>query len=270
MIDFGRPGIALFSEEAGPALSYAELGSWVGENRELLRRVRRPALAFLFSPNSATMVAAYLACLAEGVPLGLGEPTAEARARIVAAFRPTLLLLPADEAAPEGCERLGEFAGNELVLWQRTDGAYSVTPHPDLALLLTTSGSTGDAKLVRLSERNLAANARAIGEYLGLAPGEIAVQSLPLHYSYGLSVLNSHLAAGGAVAEARFRLAKRRCARWAEAHPISRTSAGRSFSSPPPACGRGQGEGEPRITRLLHPPPYARDGSLGCEPAHSL
>ena len=84
MIDFGRPGIALFSEEAGPALSYAELGSWVGENRELLRRVRRPALAFLFSPNSATMVAAYLACLAEGVPLGLGEPTAEARARIVA------------------------------------------------------------------------------------------------------------------------------------------------------------------------------------------
>lgn len=202
-IDFSRRDIALFSEEAGATLSYAELGQWVEQNRVLLRRIRRPALAFLFSPNSAAMIAAYLACLAEGVPLGLGEPTAEARARIVAAFRPTLLVLPSEEPAPEGHERLGEFAGGGLALWQRTDGVYPVTPHADLALLLTTSGSTGDAKLVRLSRSNLAANARAIGEYLKLGPGEIAGQSLPLHYSYGLSVLNSHLVTGGAVALTR-------------------------------------------------------------------
>lgn len=203
MIDFGRPGVALFSEEAGEALSYAALGRRVEENRGLLRRIPRPALAFAFCPNGAGMIAAYLACLAEGVPLGLGDPTPEARARIVAAFAPTLLLLPVGEAAPEGHEHLGEFAGGDVALWQRRGGAYPVAPHPELALLLTTSGSTGDAKLVRLSRRNLEANARAIGEYLALGPGEIAVQSLPLHYSYGLSVLNSHLAAGGAVALTR-------------------------------------------------------------------
>ncbi|MEZ5407524.1 MAG: AMP-binding protein [Acidimicrobiales bacterium] len=68
--------------------------------------------------------------------------------------------------------------------------------HPDLALLLSTSGSTGSPKLVRLSHRNLAANARSIASYLGLGPGDAAITSLPLSYCYGLSVLHSHLVAG--------------------------------------------------------------------------
>lgn len=201
-IDFSRTGIAIFSEESGPALSYAELGRWVEQDRAWLRRLRRPALAFQFCPNGAAMVAAYLACLAEGVPLGLGEPAGSARERLVASYRPTALILPAEELAPAGYERLGELADGGITLWQ-TPSAYPVEPHEELALLLATSGSTGDAKLVRLSRRNLEANARAIGEYLGLGPGETAIQSLPLHYSYGLSVLNSHLVAGGAIALTR-------------------------------------------------------------------
>ena len=52
---------------------------------------------------------------------------------------------------------------------------------------------------MRLTARNLEANASAIAEYLALGPGERAIQSLPMHYSYGLSVLNSHLLAGGTV-----------------------------------------------------------------------
>lgn len=71
--------------------------------------------------------------------------------------------------------------------------------HPDLALLLSTSGSTGSPKLVRLSQRNLVANARSIAEYLDLGPDDCGVSTLPLHYCYGLSVLHSHLVAGAAM-----------------------------------------------------------------------
>ncbi|MEJ7801013.1 MAG: non-ribosomal peptide synthetase, partial [Ilumatobacter sp.] len=71
--------------------------------------------------------------------------------------------------------------------------------HPDLALLLSTSGSTGCPKLVRLSHRNLVANARAIGDSLGLDERDRTITSLPLHYCYGLSVLHSHLAVGATV-----------------------------------------------------------------------
>ena len=66
-------------------------------------------------------------------------------------------------------------------------------------LLLTTSGSTGSPKLVRLTAPEPGIQRPRHRDYLGLGPGERAVQSLPMHYSYGLSVLNSHLVAGATV-----------------------------------------------------------------------
>lgn len=62
----------------------------------------------------------------------------------------------------------------------------------DLALLLTTSGSTGSPKLVRLSYENIKSNAESIAEYLKIDENERAITSLPMHYSFGISVINSH------------------------------------------------------------------------------
>lgn len=66
----------------------------------------------------------------------------------------------------------------------------------NLALLLTTSGSTGSPKLVRLSKRNLECNARSIIEYLHITENERPITSLPMYYSFGLSIINSHLLMG--------------------------------------------------------------------------
>src|SRR6478609_2482696 len=71
--------------------------------------------------------------------------------------------------------------------------------HPDLALLLSTSGSTGSPKLVRLSAGAVRTNAADIAAALGLDASDRAVTTLPLHYCYGLSVLHSHLAVGASV-----------------------------------------------------------------------
>lgn len=71
--------------------------------------------------------------------------------------------------------------------------------HPDLALLLSTSGSTGTSKFVRLSYENVRANAASIASYLGIESDDRALLTLPFHYSYGLSVVNSHLASGATV-----------------------------------------------------------------------
>ncbi|MFC0623336.1 AMP-binding protein [Kribbella deserti] len=68
--------------------------------------------------------------------------------------------------------------------------------HPDLALLLSTSGSTGSPKLVRLSRANLVSNADGIAAALSISPADCAITSLPLHYCFGLSVLNAQLRAG--------------------------------------------------------------------------
>lgn len=71
--------------------------------------------------------------------------------------------------------------------------------HPELALLLSTSGSTGSPKLVRLSWSSILANARSISEYLCIQPGDRAITTLPPHYCYGLSVIHSHLLVGASV-----------------------------------------------------------------------
>ena len=77
------------------------------------------------------------------------------------------------------------------------------TIHPDLALLLSTSGSTGSPKLVRLSHTNLSSNASAIADYLDLSGRDRGISSLPFHYCYGLSVLHSHLLVGATRGDVR-------------------------------------------------------------------
>ena len=66
----------------------------------------------------------------------------------------------------------------------------------DLAMLLYTSGTTGQPKGVMLSHANLAANTDSIVAYLGLDSSDSIVASLPFYYSYGASVLHTHLAVG--------------------------------------------------------------------------
>ncbi len=68
--------------------------------------------------------------------------------------------------------------------------------HADLALVMSTSGSTGSPKLVRLSRGNLRANAESIAQYLDIGPTDRAATTLPMSYCYGLSVIHSHLLRG--------------------------------------------------------------------------
>jgi non-ribosomal peptide synthetase component E (peptide arylation enzyme) len=71
--------------------------------------------------------------------------------------------------------------------------------HPELAVLMSTSGSTGAPKLVRLSHRNVLSNAAAIAASLALTDDDRAITTLPMHYCYGLSVVHSHLLVGGSI-----------------------------------------------------------------------
>ena len=67
--------------------------------------------------------------------------------------------------------------------------------HKDLSLLLSTSGTTGNSKFVKLTYENLYSNALAIKKYLNLSFLDSTITTLPIHYSYGISVINSHLIA---------------------------------------------------------------------------
>ncbi len=65
-----------------------------------------------------------------------------------------------------------------------------------LALLLSTSGSTGSPKFVKLSYENIFANTNSIIEYLKIKTNDVAMTTLPSHYSFMLSIINSHFIRG--------------------------------------------------------------------------
>ncbi|GAB3276991.1 AMP-binding protein [Actinocorallia lasiicapitis] len=162
---------------ADGSLTYAELAAQVAETARRLGTGRR--LVLLAASNTLPSLIVYLAALAAGHPLLL-VPAGRSAHDLVAAYDPDVVAWPDGEL-----DERREGTAHEL--------------HPELALLLSTSGSTGSPKLVRLSHRNLAANATAIAEYLAIRPSDQAATTLPMSYCYGLSVINSHLTCGAAL-----------------------------------------------------------------------
>ena len=67
----------------------------------------------------------------------------------------------------------------------------------DLAQIIYTSGTTGKPKGVMLRHGNLIANTESIVQYLSLNENDSVMAVLPFFYSYGNSVLLTHIAAGG-------------------------------------------------------------------------
>ncbi|WP_199422466.1 AMP-binding protein [Actinotalea solisilvae] len=181
LADLARHGDRPAVRTATGTLTYAELAARADDVARRLGTRRLVAVAAL---NDVGSLVAYLGALAGGhAVLLLPGDKPEAVDALVAAWDPDVVLRGRD--AP----------GDDVVLDERRPGtAHDL--HPDLALLLSTSGSTGAPKLVRLSRANLQANAEQVADALGVRPDDRAATTLPFHYSYGLSVVHSHLLRG--------------------------------------------------------------------------
>ena len=69
----------------------------------------------------------------------------------------------------------------------------------DIGLLVTTSGSTGSVKFVRQTYTNLKFNTLSIINYLKLNDKNITITTLPLSYTFGMSIINTHLKVGSKI-----------------------------------------------------------------------
>jgi acyl-CoA synthetase (AMP-forming)/AMP-acid ligase II len=165
---------------ADGTLSYADLRDLADGFGERIGRDRRK-LVFLEARNTPASIAAYVACLGDRHPVYLFNPDSDLT-QLQARYQPDAVI---------------RFDGETTDI-QRL-AAPEVAFHPELSVLLSTSGSTGSPKFVRLSWENLSANARSIAEYLELTPADRAITSLKFAYSYGMSVINSHLAVGASL-----------------------------------------------------------------------
>ena len=172
----GHPSDAAVVTDEG-SIRYDELARRVAERVADIGAGRR--LVLIETRNEVDPLVTYLAALAGGhVALLVAPDTAD---DLIESYDPDVVL----RSAASNLEHRRSGTRHDL--------------HPELALLLSTSGSTGSPKLVRLSRRNLESNAESIARYLALTPSDRAMTTLPFSYCYGLSVINSHLIAGGSI-----------------------------------------------------------------------
>lgn len=182
LIDEGRFGdrVALVASGTGAEVTYRALGTAARAFAERLDSPRKE-LVFLYAANDLGFVEAYLGSLLRGHATCLLDATLDQTRRdeLAKTYRPRFIV-----------------SGGEVVRSESEDVA---TVHPEVSVLLSTSGTVGSPKLVRLRGSSVRANAASIAESLAITPDDRAATSLPPSYSYGLSVLNSHLHAGASV-----------------------------------------------------------------------
>lgn len=194
------PAHQLFAQcESGQSLTYGDVCAYTQKLADIACSQRH--LAFILSRNTIGSLASYMACLESQacVPLMLdkGLDTSSLQG-LLEQYQPRFVFAPADheicghECGQNGWSQAAHIADYVLLDTHAPDCHLA----PELALLLTTSGSTGTSKLVRLSYDNICANAASIAEYLEIDEAERPITSLPMSYTYGLSVINSHALMG--------------------------------------------------------------------------
>jgi acyl-CoA synthetase (AMP-forming)/AMP-acid ligase II len=181
-------GTALITQQE--RVSYEEL---LALSNTVAAQVPSRSLVLFVASNTKESLAAYVGFLNHQVVPLMVSPSIESAAfdALLEAYRPEFVWCP--NGFPFKGSKAFTLGSYRLSATGFEDGA---TPHPSLALMLSTSGSTGSQKYVRLSYRNIEANAQSICEYLNITPVERAITTLPFSYSYGLSILNSHLISG--------------------------------------------------------------------------
>lgn len=183
-------------DNRGHVLSHAQLKA---AGSRLACAVGDRCLVFSMCQNSLGSLVGYTGFLANRVVPAMlrRDPDTDNLSRLLERYAPRFIWTDrADLARYPDCTPVHEDFGYVLL---RTPYDSAVPLHEDLALLLTTSGSTGSPKFVRQSHANLQANTASIVEFLGLDPSDRAITTLPMNYTYGLSILNTHLAVGATV-----------------------------------------------------------------------
>lgn len=178
--------------ETGLTLSYAQLelaADAVTEDMEPRK------LTFCLCENTIGSFVGYVGFMTRNIPTVLLDGSKEigVMLSLIDHYLPQYVWCPTKRVRElNRGSRVTEY--EDYTLLKLEEQKYEI--HPDVLLCLTTSGTTGSPKLVKLTERNLKSNAESIAEYLNITEKERAITSLPMYYSFGMSVINSHLIKG--------------------------------------------------------------------------
>ncbi len=180
-------------EEGKTSITYGELSNFSIKIAEVLKE--RRVLIFHLTTNTIGSFAGYVALLSNYVVPALIDSKLDLNLlhELIKKYKPQYIWAPQMSDAVRGLDCV--FEAYKYGLYQTGyNRGYNI--HEDLALMLTTSGSTGSPKFVRQSYQNILSNTKSIVQYLKIREDDRAITTLPMHYTYGLSIIQTHLSVG--------------------------------------------------------------------------
>lgn len=151
-------------------------------------------LCFIIVENSYDFIQIYISLIKLDYVLVLLDSKVQSSLikNLINFYKPNFIFFP--KSYDLNYKKVNVITPNYLVYENNT---FEHNFNKEIQLLLPTSGTTGSLKFVMLTKKNILKNTKDIISYLKLNKKNTTISNLPFHYSYGLSILNTHLSSGG-------------------------------------------------------------------------
>jgi long-chain acyl-CoA synthetase len=182
--------------ESGEEISYGSLKKQSFLVRKMFKSKR---IVFCVFNNDLDSIILYISLLSNDNVIFFINNNIDGKALndLISVYSPTYVVIKGNEITLSYKYSKENNLGTYLIYKLGKEFEDGFMANKDLAVLIGTSGSTGSPKFVRISMENLQTNALSIIESLKIDHYSKTLTNLPLNYSYGLSVINTFLTAGG-------------------------------------------------------------------------
>ena len=156
-------------------------------------------IVFLICENSFEFLSCYVGLIRKKIVIFLIDKSLNENnlSKLIDIYKPKYLLVPFDLKISEFKKKQVQINNKYKLYFTKYKKISKIDKN--LALLISTSGTTGSPKFVKLSYENILNNTQKISEYLNIKKNHRAITTLQPQYSYGLSIINSHLIKGSSI-----------------------------------------------------------------------
>jgi len=187
---------ALFNENT--KITYSEINQ---KSKFLKKKIKKRTLILILCENNIENIFYYLTFTKIRNPLILIDEKTPLKQiqNIIKLYKPkyTCLSKKNFDYLKLNKKKIIDELTETLVVENKKFTKYQI--YSQLFLLLSTSGTTGASKFVRLSYKNILDNTKKIINFLKIKKNDVAITNMPYCYSYMLSVINTHISKGASI-----------------------------------------------------------------------
>lgn len=202
-----KNNIAIIDQEF-TNLSYKKV---LKEIDKIKKNVKKKSLILIISENSLGSLLAYIFCITNNHPAIIidSKTSNQNILKILKNYQPNYVFLnkKKENILKKNCTIKYNFFDQILL---KNKKYKKIKLNKNLSLLLSTSGSMGSIKFVKLSKSNLKHNTDSIIKYLKINSNDCSITNLPISYSYMLSVINTHLEVGASIIISKYSLIEKK------------------------------------------------------------